>query len=52
MSIDWEHLKRLQELEFPNMEHLEVCVCTQGPGGYILDYDCGREITRRQRDGA
>lgn len=51
MSIDWKELKRIQdakaELGF-GLEHLPVCICTQGPEGVILDYDCGRSIARRE----
>jgi hypothetical protein len=47
-AIDWAEVKRIQDEEFPDMEHLDPCICTQGPGGVIIDYDCGRNIGRRR----
>lgn len=51
MGIDWKHLKRLQEAE-PPLEHLAVCICTQGPEGVILDHDCGRALARMREEEA
>lgn len=48
MNIDWQELKRIQDSK-PPLEHLPVCICTQGPGGVILDHDCGRALARRDR---
>jgi len=28
----------------PKLPHANPCVCTIGPFGYVLDYDCGDEL--------
>jgi hypothetical protein len=31
------------------LEHLDPCICTKNyVTGYVLDYDCGREIASRR----
>lgn len=42
--IDWDKLAAEQ----PPMKHLEHCVCTRHTNGYVLDYDCGRELAQER----
>jgi len=47
--MDWKLIKRQQDERYGELEHKDPCVCTMGPEGVVIDYDCGRDLARETR---